>query len=346
MNDFCLMKQKRRQYYYKKTIPLLMVIISGCSDNENITYVKQHVFNYIDNAISVGNALDSRKMCSSTKWIQITDKRNRNVIEYTCELSGFYPLFERLIRDDFVRKENDELSLIKIRENNLASAKNMILQLNNLKSALSELKEKKLLSEYVRLATLPHLVHSSGLYAVDGLYDARFIFEEQNGHRIRDNHQEDDKKIILIENKIRDIIKNHGVKSEYFYALPLSTNNFLAITDKERESKVEEYLKEYRDIVIKNNSSINILKAKISKYKIIQSDLEKKAREVKGTQHVVFSIDNKEPIPVECFFLFEVGDTNTFKVNLENCFSMAYESNYNKRYESLFKYVIDKKLSE
>jgi hypothetical protein len=71
----------------KKSLVLLpLLLLQGC-DGSTIDSVKNYVYDF-DTSMSVGNALDHRKICSDTKWKSFKDERGRTIVEYRCDLKG------------------------------------------------------------------------------------------------------------------------------------------------------------------------------------------------------------------------------------------------------------------
>ncbi|EMD0828607.1 hypothetical protein VP018_000357 [Morganella morganii] len=62
------------------------ITLTGCGDSADMTLVKDMV-TYTDRTITVGNAFDHREMCRQTTWSEEKDKRNRNIVRYSCEIN-------------------------------------------------------------------------------------------------------------------------------------------------------------------------------------------------------------------------------------------------------------------
>lgn len=60
--------------------------LTGCGDNKQVSEVKALPF--ADTNMTVGNALDTRKLCASVKWTTLRDDRNQTVVQYDCEWKG------------------------------------------------------------------------------------------------------------------------------------------------------------------------------------------------------------------------------------------------------------------
>lgn len=63
------------------------VALAGCQSHD-VGVVKGEKFD-ADPSMSVGQALDSWKVCESTKWTSSKDDRGRDVVEYRCDFRGF-----------------------------------------------------------------------------------------------------------------------------------------------------------------------------------------------------------------------------------------------------------------
>lgn len=77
----------RRDINMKKLAILIpLLLLQGCDDN-GVNQVKNYIYDF-DKSMSVENALDHRSVCKSTNWKSFKDQRNRDVVEYRCDLIG------------------------------------------------------------------------------------------------------------------------------------------------------------------------------------------------------------------------------------------------------------------
>jgi hypothetical protein len=63
------------------------VTLAGCQSHD-VSVVKGEKFD-ADPSMSIGQALDSWKVCESTKWTSSKDDRGRDVVEYRCDFRGY-----------------------------------------------------------------------------------------------------------------------------------------------------------------------------------------------------------------------------------------------------------------
>lgn len=82
---------------------LITFALSGCFEENIIETVKGLTFSTIDPTLTLGNALDTRKMCKEVKWWLATDDRKREVVNYSCDLSGVTDYFTQW-NDDAINK--------------------------------------------------------------------------------------------------------------------------------------------------------------------------------------------------------------------------------------------------
>ncbi|EGR3970587.1 hypothetical protein DDN72_14070 [Vibrio cholerae] len=71
----------------KSGIALLStLIISGCGQS-NIDKVKES-YPYFNDTLTIGGALDNRKLCASVEWIEFETPKGEQIVEYRCSLNG------------------------------------------------------------------------------------------------------------------------------------------------------------------------------------------------------------------------------------------------------------------
>lgn len=76
-------------------VTLIASALTGCFGEDKIKEVKGLTYDNIDPTNTLGNALDTRKMCKETKWEAGKDERKREVVTYTCELTGYEVYFSQ-----------------------------------------------------------------------------------------------------------------------------------------------------------------------------------------------------------------------------------------------------------
>lgn len=73
-------------------ITLALTGTSFAEDTEGlalINTVKEYYYTDIDATLTLGNALNTRKMCKDVWWTTEIDDRNRQIIAYSCNLTGY-----------------------------------------------------------------------------------------------------------------------------------------------------------------------------------------------------------------------------------------------------------------
>ena len=138
-------------------LSLLIGGLYGC-DSAEISLVKSSLLEgYAD--ITVGQALDNRKACSSVTWNTYIDNRDRKIVEYNCifDLPGNF--FERIV-------ELDKVSLFKNLEyyEKINYRPDMVCiyrkKEEHYKKMLSEYRESKDVSRWVIINNKPVLIYT------------------------------------------------------------------------------------------------------------------------------------------------------------------------------------------
>ncbi|MBI0104393.1 hypothetical protein H3T80_09565 [Gilliamella sp. W8145] len=70
----------------KKLFFIIVILLTGCEDSENITKVKSLVYPQLDKTITIGNVLDNRSLCKTVNWQYLKDEKQRDIVEYSCNL--------------------------------------------------------------------------------------------------------------------------------------------------------------------------------------------------------------------------------------------------------------------
>ncbi|EKT64547.1 hypothetical protein [Providencia burhodogranariea] len=138
----------------KTTLLVSFILLTGCGDNKDITTVKEMV-TYIDRTITVGNAFDHRQMCQTIDWRTEQDKRNRDIVRYSCEINPLNANDILIQNIDFVRGEFLEHTQ---KSSDVFSEQNKQVQLSkfyllNAQKALNELSTTSLPKDYAKMKT-------------------------------------------------------------------------------------------------------------------------------------------------------------------------------------------------
>ncbi|EJO1873261.1 hypothetical protein NRC09_003257 [Salmonella enterica] len=330
-----------KSIFLKSTILIPFFFVTACGDSEKIESLKSHVFNYIDNSISLGNALSSRKMCSSTKWEEFKDDRNRDAVRYKCDLTNYSDIFEGFVDSD-LNFYRTKISTNIENNNKLISLYNeRITQLDNLTSAINKIKSKNIDKEYNNISTeLGYDTHN---------YD--FLFDDSRGYIVNEYRDKDlQAKLVTLEDEIRNIVVQSGVKKEFYYDLGLSrsyTDNidYLKISDSDLNDIFKSKLKNYNDAIDEAEKNIKTQEDFLKEREEALSTVRNKMLPKNISQTVVFSTDNKEPTPTQCTFKFTFKGEKDIDFTPDGCFSMSYESEYNQSYIDMFHMIFRKFIS-
>lgn len=315
-----------------------LIIISGCGDNEKIGNLKKHVFNYVDDTISLGNALDSKEICKSTRWNEYTDDRNRNVISYTCDLQNFSNIFENFIDLDIEYYKNETGKIIDKNNNAIEINNSRIEQWKKLVSALNKIRNNNIDKEYNDV--------SKKLYV--NTHDYRFIFNKSHGYSVNQYYDKElQNKMINLESKIRDIIIDSGVLQDFYYDLGLSRSytediDYLKISESEMESIFKGKVESYSEAINESKKIINEQENSLKEREDFLSKTKNKMLPKYITQTIVFSTDNIDPKPIECGFKFILANKKEIKFTPNNCFNMSYSSEYERSYMNMFNIIFRK----
>lgn len=90
----------------KKIIAFLipLIIFIGCSSDTDT--IKNGVLK-LNKTITVGQALDNWKDCSSTKWDEFVTDNGVKVVEFTCNVKSITPFISK-IKSDLLKSDNKE----------------------------------------------------------------------------------------------------------------------------------------------------------------------------------------------------------------------------------------------
>ncbi|HIE0659586.1 TPA: hypothetical protein ACXJEZ_002086 [Providencia rettgeri] len=97
-------------------IPLLfsVFLISSCGDSSDLTKVKNHVFEQLDNTRSIGNVMEHRESCNKYEWNEQEDNQGRKVVTFTCymDYSWLNKQFNH-IHDENIKKITSKIESLK-----------------------------------------------------------------------------------------------------------------------------------------------------------------------------------------------------------------------------------------
>lgn len=79
----------------KQIIIGAVVFLSGCGD-KSIENVKETYLEF-DPSQSISQALDHRRICEATKWESYKDSKDRNIVQYKCEIKNTESYFNSLV---------------------------------------------------------------------------------------------------------------------------------------------------------------------------------------------------------------------------------------------------------
>lgn len=80
----------------KKTLIISGIfLLSGCGDKAIETVKETHL--EFDQSQSISQALDHRKICEKTTWESYKDSKDRNIVQYKCEIKNTESFFDSLV---------------------------------------------------------------------------------------------------------------------------------------------------------------------------------------------------------------------------------------------------------
>lgn len=310
----------------KITLCISCVLLGGCFGDNDVQTLKKVVFPEVDNGVTVGEALDKRDMCKATSWdIQ---KKDKNVIDYTCELSDFNSMFESF-RTQLTKKETKELTK-RVAETKTAveGIDSGIENLEKAKSLISELNAKGLFDKYVEGAKALGIEPNYG-----------FITDESKNYVYRHNRKKDlQNNYIQIQKDIKEIADKYEVDSV------LLTTTLSALSDKlgkiNEFDKVTEYLDSlHAELKNRQNDNLDVikdLKTKIQNIKALINTAHMAAEPKKIVQVVNFSKSKDKFSLQDCVFKLTLNDGKEVSLTSEHCFPMSYDKAYTDDYKKLF----------
>ncbi|MEX6315003.1 hypothetical protein AB6G19_16165 [Providencia manganoxydans] len=310
----------------KKIIVILAVLwLSACGESQNITQLKAHIFHF-DDSIKLGNALDSRKMCSNTDWVEMIDNRHREVVVYTCELTKFDSFYREFIDKDINNIDaavQNNKDIIKARE---AAIEQVTLSGN----AMDTLAKKGILQAYNDLTTFRE---------IDGKYQLGIIVTPDNYRFLQtgilyqvkgEDRLEDKQKVLDLQKTIINEFKRAGVKPDAYYSLGLASYDMFGRTTDNRNQIIARQISSLNDDIALSKKSL----ASLNDKKVALEKVKKGFADIEIKQVIMFSIDNEEPKPISCEFILTWGNEH-YSVTPSNCFQMSYASVYTNGYRNM-----------
>ncbi len=309
----------------KITVICAALWLSACGDSQNITQLKAHIFRF-DDSIKLGNALDSRKMCSDTNWVEATDNRHREVIVYTCELTKFESFYREFIDKDI----NDIDAAVQHNKDIIKARETAIEQVTLAGKAMDALAKKGILQAYNDLTTSKE---------IDGKYRLGIIVTPDNYRFLKtgilyqvkgEDRLEDKQKVLDLQRTIIDEFKRERVKPDAYYSLGLASYDMFGRTTDNRSQIIARQISSLTDDIALSKKSLVSLNDK----KVARTQVNKGLADIEIKQVLTFSIDNEEPKPISCEFILTWGDRR-YSVSPSNCFQMSYVSVFTNGYRNM-----------
>ena len=85
---------------------IIATMLSSLFGSSNISLVKNGIMEF-DKSTTLGQALDNWDDCSDTRWESFTTKNGKEVVQFTCEVTGANKLYNVIANDDFIKKYYD-----------------------------------------------------------------------------------------------------------------------------------------------------------------------------------------------------------------------------------------------
>ncbi len=317
-------------------VAAVALMLSGCGDS-NVQTVKQTSLS-LDKSISIGNALDNRKICSNVSWSETKDERGRVIVGYLCEIPVSY-INDTIQQDAKTYVEKELFGLM----NNRRSVSYKIDELNKQLENISE--KRDILIKFEKLD------ESASFAETLAKLDAAIKLEYPNEKikyeiypwgmfdvYIGENKIDPDTKLSnSLEPIFRQVLKDYESVVKLLNKLQPNTNNILSEC---AFTKINTTYSNSCDL----DSQIANLKREISDYeKVVNEDYKKSVAKlqflidtsasIKATsinQYVNFSVVGSEVQPYSCYFEIKANeDISLSYLNPYDCLRFAYLSNLN-----------------
>lgn len=330
---------------------LLCLTLTGCWSNNtsrNINLVKQSVYSGIQNGVTVGEALNNRKICKKPIWIDTLNDIGDPVVEYRCELvdyKSFYTSVNKEHLNDKLAKVQESrynaVRMISEGEERLTELGYRSMQFDVFKNAVYYIKEKGLAKSY-KQAT-----RKLGIKNID----YRFIFDERRKYKITNPNNKTQANVAYLENLIQYVFKNYGIEKEYYDTLGLNLSleygkDILNLSDVETINYFERAHMDINRKMEDIRKEVDIHREALYQLRfaneIVEDYVPKKVEQV-----VRFNIITGRPVPYYCNFEFDSipkTEENT-SIHFSYCLKMTYDKDYNESFKQLFVEDFENKLS-
>jgi len=196
---------------YIYSLPFCL-LLTGCGDSDNISKVKNHVFQNIDSSRTIGTLMEHRDACKKGSWSEKKDDLGKNIVTYKCDIDY------KKINATFDRLYNQEIESLN---------KNIEKENQRREREISQYAYVEKVKEQV-------LVAASDLYKIAHRYKEPDV-TYHNGHA---NENEDDVK------------NNINVMSEYSKARKIEISKlYNQLPSDEKYPATKRYLKEMIDCI-------------------------------------------------------------------------------------------------
>lgn len=329
----------------KKILYFLPMLIIGCGDSSNVTSVKGMVLDYVDNSITLGNALDTRKICSSVKWDEYKDSRNREIVRYTCVFNEYKNYFS-----DYVNLSEIEVSNYSNKINSQAqetekieiNLKNRIKEATNYYNAVMSI-DDDVLDKYKG-----YFSFDRSKPIIDGKYD--FLLSDEIATYREGTNKEEYDDLIKLQKIILSVFEKKGITKDKFNEYQQWPQNggfpsgLVLFADNSKDNvraTYNSYMENINNTIEQNNKLITDANINIKKQQERISNSKDVIESLKIEQVIEFSINEGEPVIMGCDFEFYNGSKPIGKANNLNCLRMAYDDSYNDNYINLFKFAYE-----
>lgn len=303
----------------KITLCISCVLLSGCFGDNDVQKLKEVVFPEVNNSVNVGTALDKRDVCSVTNWA--AQKKDKNVIDYTCELVDYNQMFATFQAQQLNKEAGKLDSALGESKAALEKIDLGLESLEKIKALLAELKTKELLVKYEAKAKE---------LTIEPNYE--FLINDSKKYVFRYNRKKDlQNEYIQLQQDIKDVVTNYELEENIAAGIPIF------FSTKEKSDELMQYL--FTNLKDAQNEGLDTIKRLKDKKKDIEEYLTKAADAIipkKIVQIVTFQKDKDKFTYQSCEFKLTLNDGRVTTVNSESCFPLSYEKTYTDDYRAVF----------
>lgn len=312
-----------------------MVALTGTSygeenkvtDSSKIEEVKSYIYKDIDRTLTLGNALATRDMCKSISWDFKVDSRKREVVEYTCELTGYQEYMEQF------SSEGAKLEQLKTKYTEMLGAKQ---DAEMYVAFMEEMEKQKVFATFAEIKKKTPGINKMSLFVRGQTYDG--AIEAGISEKLINKFMKASK------------IYNDALKDEELSALaddPINSSMLDEMTNK--GSYNHKMFLSYMDGLNKIRSgkyaNINTVKEEIDYIERQQAKAKKSKAAAPATrvvQTIGFTMIKDRPMVVNCNFSYYDNPSKAKPKAVERvdsysvCLKESYQAEYDDFYTGVF----------